>query len=112
MFLYKFRSISNDSFRFTQDIFINKRLYLPNSSILNDPNEGMALIDVKINYKIWGNQLERNRKNRIKVCAFSSTHINSVVWSHYADEHKGICIELDSNELDLDNWIVKPSQLF
>lgn len=108
MILYKFRSISGESFRYTQDIFINRRLFLPPASMLNDPNEGVAVIDIKNQYRVWGNQLEeRNRQQRIRICAFTETHKNSVVWSHYADEHRGICIEFDSDKVDTKNGLLR-----
>ena len=109
MLLYKFRAMSGISFRYTQDIFINRRLFLPTADILNDPNEGVAIIDIQNQYRAWGNQLEeRNRRQRIRICAFTEIHKNSVVWSHYADEHRGICIEFDTDHIDIRNNLLKP----
>jgi hypothetical protein len=104
MLLYKFRSISGISFRYTQDVFVNSRLFLPTANILNDPNEGVAIVDIQNQYCGWGNYIEeRNRRQRIRVCAFTETHRNPVVWSHYADEHRGICIEFDTDHIDIRN---------
>lgn len=107
MILYKYRSVSGQAFRYTQDIFINRRLFLPSASKLNDPNEGISNLNIQNQYWAWGNQLEeRNRQQSVKLCAFTEMHKNPVVWSHYADEHRGICIELDSNNIDLSSGLL------
>lgn len=33
------------------------------------------------------------------ICCFSATHNNLLMWSHYADSHRGVCIGYSSNEL-------------
>jgi hypothetical protein len=108
MKLYKYRSISGNAFRFTQDIFINKRLFVPQVRLLNDPNEGIVIIDIQNEYRAWGNALEeRNRQNSVGLCAFSENHRNSVMWSHYSDEHHGISIEFESNHFDLGEGLLQ-----
>lgn len=111
MLLYKFRAISGSSFRFSQDIFVNRQLFLPTADSLNDPNEGVAVIEVQNQYRAWGNQLEeRNRRSNVRVCALTEQHRSSVVWAHYADEHRGICLELDTDELDTTKGLLQPVQ--
>jgi Protein of unknown function (DUF2971) len=96
--LYKYRSISGDSFRFTQDIFIERRLFSQKAVSLNDPNEGVLHIEIENPYSEWGNQLEQRNRQQTHLCCFSSDHKNTLMWSHYADQHKGICIEFNSTE--------------
>lgn len=31
------------------------------------------------------------------ICCFSTTHSNSLLWSHYADKHQGLCIGYSTN---------------
>ena len=108
MKLYKYRSISGASFRYTQDIFINKRLFVPKASVLNDPNEGIAIIDVQNEYQIMANTyFQYDRQNSIGLCAFSETHRNPVMWSHYSDQHHGICIEFETDYFDLSDGLLK-----
>jgi hypothetical protein len=108
MKLYKYRSISGAAFRYTQDIFINRRLFAPQASILNDPNEGIATIDVQNGFRITANTaFEHGRQNNIGLCAFSETHRNPVMWAHYSDQHHGICIEFESNYFDLSDGLLK-----
>lgn len=36
--------------------------------------------------------LEDLAMNRYKICSFSETYLSILMWSHYADSHKGICL--------------------
>jgi hypothetical protein len=100
MLLYKYRSITGEAFRYTQDIFINRRLFLPKGSFLNDPNEGVVVIDVQNEWRHYANWLFlRNRQNAVRLCSFSASSRNTVLWSHYAAEHRGIAIEFDSDKI-------------
>lgn len=42
----------------------------------------------------WNEIIEETNKT-IKISCFSETHDSLLMWSHYANEHKGICIEYD-----------------
>jgi len=44
--------------------------------------------------KRWAEIIEETN-HYIKVCSFSEINNSLLLWSHYADEHKGICIEYD-----------------
>lgn len=44
--------------------------------------------------KRWSEIIEETN-HYIKVCSFSEINNSLLLWSHYADEHKGICIEYD-----------------
>lgn len=120
MLLYKYRDISGGGFQNTQDIFINRRLYLCRLNLLNDPNEAIAEIQIENQLRAWGNQLEeRNRKNAIKVCSLSETNRSSLMWAHYAASHTGICIafdfskwkDTDSVKLKKVNYVDRPIQV-
>jgi Protein of unknown function (DUF2971) len=41
--------------------------------------------------------------NDIKICSFCETNDSLLLWSHYGDDHKGICIEYDLLEEDYKN---------
>lgn len=109
MLLYKFRSVSGEAFRYSQDIFVNRRLYVPTARELNDPNEGIAIIDIKNQYRVWGNQLEeRNRRHETRLCAMTQDCRSPVLWAHYANDHRGICLELDTDTIDTSDGVLKP----
>jgi hypothetical protein len=49
--------------------------------------------------EIWG--LARSDwDTRIQICSFSACYDSLLMWSHYADQHKGICIEYDFIDCD------------
>ncbi|MGD6731850.1 MAG: hypothetical protein ACPKMZ_12385 [Pleomorphochaeta sp.] len=37
-------------------------------------------------------ELNRDQSDKFEVCCFSKNYKNILMWSHYADSHKGICI--------------------
>lgn len=88
MHFYKYRSLSN--IRYFLDILIFKRLYLASYSELNDPMEGAFRIQNGVDVS-WLSLL-RSEKNNIHICSLSNSIL---MWSHYADSHKGCCIELE-----------------
>ena len=107
--LYRYRSLSGDSFKYTQDIFLRHRLYLPLASSMNDVTEGRCGLEIpnlplptsitpmqelwaKGNFA-WGMDIRRRQAlQRFRLAAFSSTCDNPLLWAHYADSHRGICI--------------------
>ena len=45
--------------------------------------------------------------NSYRICCFSSRYDSILMWSHYADENKGICVEYDLGLLDHSNPILR-----
>lgn len=90
---YKYRSLSN--LRYFLDILMYKRLYLASYSELNDPMEGAYRIQKGRNVDVSWLRLLHSEKNDIHICSLSKAHKNILMWSHYADSHKGCCIELE-----------------
>jgi hypothetical protein len=95
--LFKFRKFDKKS----KAILLNKELWFPEPKTLNDPfdcqveHERMLESFLEKNNLTNRNKIkdEINRKlNTIGVCSFSRARKNQLMWSHYADEHKGFCI--------------------
>jgi hypothetical protein len=78
-----------------------KRLKLSRLSDLNDPFELLALelSDSNLRNAILETKEELNQKTGI-LC-FSDRWTNPVMWSHYADKHRGICLEFDIPDTNL-----------
>ena len=91
---FKYRSLSN--LRYFLDILVNKRLYMATYSELNDPMEGAYLVSGNNSSATnqWL-QLLRSAKHDWRICSFSKKYNNILMWSHYADSHKGCCIECE-----------------
>lgn len=103
---YKYRSMSN--LRYFLDILLHKRLYLASYSELNDPMEGAYRIKNGVKYDDSWLRLLRSEKNDIHICSLSKTYDNILMWSHYADSHKGCCIELEvTSEKGIDETSVQ-----
>jgi len=95
--LYRYRSLAGDGFRFVQDIFFRNRLYWPFHSQLNDPAEGIfrhVLSPVKRRDGLWYSQGTRllSPNNDVRVLSFSEDPAHPLMWAHYADAHRGICV--------------------
>ena len=96
------------------DIILNERLYCPEYSKLNDPFEGLfnRLLPgsfgsgfsngFSTSNKTISNVDELLADSRhTRVCSLSSDLNDVRLWSHYADSHRGIAIELDfTNHVD------------
>lgn len=122
MALYKYRSLSNPE-RFIK-ILLDKKLYGSFFDELNDPMEGYFRYSKDIDEDVK-NKLMEIRKSTC-ICSLSRRNDIGIMWAHYADEHKGCCIELDVTaqswkrvDITYDNSILQtgnkplsPEQLF
>ena len=44
---------------------------------------------------LWEQKLSDSLNSNFKICCLSTEYKNKLMWSHYADSHKGICVEYD-----------------
>ena len=100
--LYKYRSI--EQFKFFVDILVRKKLYAARYFELNDPMEGQYLYTGSsdgVNKDIQ--QMLNNKKNRIRICSLSKNYQSPVMWSHYANGHRGVVlgVEIDPNKYNV-----------
>lgn len=47
---------------------------------------------------IWDQKLNETLNGFYKICCLSTEYKNKLMWSHYADSHKGICVEYDFSD--------------
>jgi hypothetical protein len=91
--LYRYRSLKH--FDREVESIARATLYCAPYSELNDPMEGYydsskTLRDSK-DYPTFRNLIASN-KATLGICSFSEVHNNEVMWAHYADEFRGVCI--------------------
>lgn len=106
---YKYRNLS-DLERFLY-IIMEKRIYGATYAELNDPMEGkFKSEDLNVvNRKKIQDSLERTR-----ICSLLQKQTNQkfpddfLMWSHYADSHKGCCIELKVTGRYNKDWDIIP----
>ena len=104
--LFKYRSVNKNLVK----SLIHSQIYFSNPDKLNDPYDcQVELFDaldraILQSDGVQKNALKQTRKGKrifeqinsdireFGVCSFSLTAKNHVLWTHYADEHKGICL--------------------
>lgn len=57
--------------------------------------------------QLFGRVLPGSHKDSLKVCSFSGTQYSIIMWSHYADQHRGFCIEYDTESLPPENLFLR-----
>jgi hypothetical protein len=90
--LYKF--YSNSAYLLT--LIEYSELYFNSFDLFNDPYEKYTICFDSKKQKPY---VEKNIKKNIKVCCFTQTYNNYLMWSHYANAHKGFCVEFDFTEI-------------
>lgn len=112
---FKYRAI-NKSFL---DSLVKSKLYFSPREKLNDPFDSNIdisraankLIAQGINTDLFTNllkdnyELDRFNKNvdPLGICSFSLAANETLMWSHYAEDHKGVCLRYDFPETFLNN---------
>lgn len=93
-FFYKYKSLSNiENFL---DIVVNKRIYVSKYTELNDPMEGLYQFTPP-NDRIQMRELMRKvkgTKSDFRILSLTKSCEDSLMWSHYGDGHKGVCIKM------------------
>ncbi len=76
----------------------NRRLKIAEYGDMNDPFECLSaeLSDKRLRRAFEA--LRRHFETRHGVLCFSRSYRNPVLWSHYADKHKGVCLGFDVNQ--------------
>ena len=105
--LYKFRPIN----KYLIESLVTRSLYFPKPDELNDPFDcrvdlkrvlkraELSAIGARKNFLIsvlCNPQFFENWESifhNIGVCSFSRVNAHTLLWSHYADAHKGVCLE-------------------
>lgn len=92
--IYKFGSLNE----FTRDIIITEKFFFSDWEKMNDPMEGFFQY-----YKSEHSKQEIDalytEKTKYGISCFSKTYNEILMWSHYADNHNGICIEVEIDDL-------------
>lgn len=114
MLVYKYRG---GAFERDLNSLKNNEFWASNTSQLNDPCEGVITIDgfeqqlnllKNIFYQHKDNLalLEQSFKNiidikdtKLGIFSLSKTYNDELLWAHYANSHKGFCIEYNLNRL-------------
>ena len=100
-YFYKYRSLSNLS-RFLT-IIIDRKLYGALYNEMNDPMEGYYQYDPSVEKALLNSIVDG--KKRTYICSLSRRGDIGLMWTHYADENKGCCLEI---KVTSKTWIEVP----
>lgn len=82
MKLYKYCSVNKN----TIDCLVNRTAWYSESSAFNDPFDGGLISDPTVREAV---------ESIFGILSLSKDHLNPIMWSHYADSHRGICLEFE-----------------
>jgi hypothetical protein len=85
---------------------IGRHLFKVHEKMDDDKIDTIFAILTEATKKITDEIIEtqnRRRQDLVKMCSFSERNDSILMWSHYSDEHKGICIEYDLETLPPDD---------
>ena len=93
--LYNYTKVNKDTLR----AILNNTLWCSNTKKFNDPVDPY----IRNFRKQEQNQFYDYLLDKIKIACLTTHNDNTLMWSHYADKHQGICIEYDINKIFNEN---------
>jgi hypothetical protein len=107
MFIYKYVSanalkgiIESNRIGFTEPPYFNDPFDQPRVIRTSYPNDHISMFDGPQTADQLADADDKHW-NRCGVASFTRTYDNSLMWSHYADSHKGAVIEIDAEKAGL-----------
>jgi len=89
--LYKYMS-SEGWFKTNRDTYLDGKLYFSSRKDLNDPLENISIAERTAS---MSKDDSYDPLEKYKICSMTSSPNNFAMWTHYADEHRGVCIEYE-----------------
>lgn len=105
MKVYKYRAnLSVNNKKRDTDCLVNNLFYASEMRQLNDPFEGSIALPTSLQDESWTLPIKRDLYevgiySLTKLGSNDSFPANELLWAHYADSHKGFCIEYDLDSL-------------
>ncbi len=100
--LYKYMRLdSKQRLNFARQLLLKGELYLASPSSLNDPDDCIPPpLEPHIRLLHEGREMEESLftdyvQVRVGIASFSEDNGNDLMWAHYADGERGICVEID-----------------
>ena len=117
MIVYKYKSLGNSDcllerekqLSYLKDIYENNRFYASDYNVLDDPMEGVFEsyngLESDVVQKIIHGKIDTH------ICSLSPTYSSMLMWSFYANYHKGYCVEAEIDENYLLNVLYDDSPI-
>ncbi len=115
MVLYQFQCAQDEYI----ETIIKNRLYISNPAKFNDPFDSLITLKNDLNDELdirvdIHQSILQHDASHIGVVCLTSSWKNQLMWSHYAESHKGMClkfqIDVDHNQLKQKGFILEPIQ--
>ena len=106
IYLYWYRPREN--FANHIDSYLNGNIHFSSWKNVNDPMEGY------FTYFPQKDTIQNliSEKNRYKICCFSKHYSNYLLWSHYAKDHKGVCLEYEFDTKNFPYNLIKKDIIY
>jgi hypothetical protein len=98
--LYRYRSL--EELDRELEAIEERYLYCAAFETLNDPMEGLFSTSRSLRESDSHRAIRasvRDNKSHIGMCSFSEVHNHELMWAHYADQFRGICISYSFSKL-------------
>lgn len=104
---FKYKSLRGESFKYFVQLLLDNQMYAATFKELNDPMEGAYILS-----KAIGKDLKDKiiyQKENVQIISLvekknnNDKPTNMLMWSHYADAHRGCCIEFHFENNGEDN---------
>lgn len=85
-------------------------VYLSSFHALNDPMEGAFAYELENNNNNFSLKEITSEISKYRICCFTKSYRNFLLWSYYANGHKGVCFEyeVDQNALNTEKTFISP----
>lgn len=83
----------------------NGKLWASHPSSFNDPFDTALDYEISQNSRI--DELIKEWLNKVAITCLSENSNSILMWSHYADKHKGVCIGIEINEIEYEYLLHK-----
>ena len=93
--LYKYRSLTGPNRKFTERAITKSEIYFPRCSEFNDP------FDCRLNVRglpVNGRQEMERVTESVGIFCLSARNDSLLMWSHYTDGHRGICLQFSTGQ--------------
>lgn len=80
----------------------NRRIKASTFDSLNDPFELLPFNSGNKNFRVAFNEMKRRVTQQFGILCFSEGWHSPAQWAHYANNHKGICLELSVSDDDVE----------
>jgi glycerol-3-phosphate O-acyltransferase len=92
----------------------NRQLRISRINELNDPYELRGVVSKDENIKNILEEIRKDAINNYGIICFSKTYTEPLLWSHYAEQHKGICLGFNVKHPSIEkiSYVNKPELIF